>query len=95
MFLAFDTNLTESIKTMFVSGNDLLICGNHVYNHYRDCKDIGSYLCGDTIVDVAALCPNNVSLFLLLLLLIFVDVLKKHIDFNCFFLSHFFLSFIW
>ncbi|XP_055676710.1 Bardet-Biedl syndrome 7 protein homolog [Lutzomyia longipalpis] len=59
MFLSFDTNLTESIKSMFVSGADLLVCGNHVYNHYRDCKDVGSYLCGDTIVDVVALCPNN------------------------------------
>lgn len=46
---------------MYVSGNDMILCGNHVYNHYRDCKDIGSYLCGDTIVDVVALCPNNVS----------------------------------
>lgn len=63
MFLSFDTNLTESIKSMFVSGADLLVCGNHVYNHYRDCKDVGSYLCGDTIVDVVALCPNNVSVF--------------------------------
>lgn len=46
---------------MFVTGNDMILCGNHVYNHYRDCKDIGSYLCGDTIVDVVALCPSNVS----------------------------------
>lgn len=61
IFLSFDTNLTEPIKSMFVSGNDLIICGNHVYNHYRDCKDVGSYLCGDTIVDVVALCPANVS----------------------------------
>ncbi|GAB0099000.1 Bardet-Biedl syndrome 7 protein homolog [Sergentomyia squamirostris] len=61
MFLSFDTNLTESIKSMFVSGADLLICGNHVYNHYRDCKDVGTYLCGDTIVDIAGLCPNNTS----------------------------------
>lgn len=60
IFLSFDTNLTEPIKSMFVNGNDLIACGNHVYNHYRDCKDIGSYLCGDTIVDAIALCPNNV-----------------------------------
>lgn len=62
MFLAFETNLTENIRSMFVSGSDLLVCGNHVYNHYKDCKEHGSYLCGDAIVDVAALCPNNVSL---------------------------------
>uniref|UniRef100_A0A182K4S1 RWD domain-containing protein n=1 Tax=Anopheles christyi TaxID=43041 RepID=A0A182K4S1_9DIPT len=61
LFLAFETSLTETIRSMCVSGSDLLVCGNHVYNHYRDCKEIGSYLCGDVIVDVAALCPNNTS----------------------------------
>lgn len=61
IFLTFTSNLTEPIKTMYISGNDMILCGNHVYNHYRDCKDIGSYLCGDTIVDVVALCPINVS----------------------------------
>lgn len=80
LFLSFDMNLTESIKSMwensrifesilfkliecfrYVTGNELIICGNHVYNHFRDCKDVGSYLCGDTIVDVVALCPNNVK----------------------------------
>lgn len=63
IFLTFTSNLTEPIKTMFVTGNDMILCGNHVYNHYRDCKDIGSYLCGDTIVDVVVVCPNNVSSF--------------------------------
>lgn len=62
MFLTFNSNLTEPIKSMFVDANDLLLCGNHVYNHYKDCKDVGSYLCGDTIVDVAALRLNNVRL---------------------------------
>ncbi|XP_035903414.1 Bardet-Biedl syndrome 7 protein-like [Anopheles stephensi] len=61
LFLAFETSLTETIRSMCVSGSDLLVCGNHVYNHYRDCKEVGSYLCGDVIVDVAALCPNNTS----------------------------------
>lgn len=60
LFLSFDTNLTETIKLMFVNGPDLMICGNHVYNHYKDCKDVGSYLCGDLIVYMVALYPNNV-----------------------------------
>lgn len=54
-FLAFETNMTESIKCMFVSGSDLMVCGNHVFNQYKDCKDNGSYLCGDTIVDIATI----------------------------------------
>nr|CAD7588384.1 unnamed protein product [Timema genevievae] len=52
LFLAFDTNLTEPIKSMNVSGSNLLICGKHVYNQYHDCKDANSYLCGDEINDV-------------------------------------------
>ena len=60
VFLSFDTNLTEPIKSMFVTGSDLMCCGNHSYTHYKDLKENGSYLCGDTIVDVAALNPNNV-----------------------------------
>ncbi|KRT79649.1 hypothetical protein AMK59_8765, partial [Oryctes borbonicus] len=39
----------------YVLGNDLFVCGKHIYNHYKDCKDVGSYLCGDCIVDVVAL----------------------------------------
>lgn len=61
VFLTFDTNLTEPIKSLVVTGNDLIVCGNHVYTHYKDCKESGSYLCGDTIVDCNVLCPNNVS----------------------------------
>lgn len=44
----------------FVLGNDLFLCGKHMYNHYRDCKDVGSYLCGDRIVDVIAFYADKV-----------------------------------
>lgn len=68
MFLTFTSNLTEPIRSMCINGNDMILCGNHVYNHYRDCKDIGSYFCGDSIVDVVVLCPNNVSDSIMLVL---------------------------
>ncbi|KAF7270542.1 hypothetical protein GWI33_016498 [Rhynchophorus ferrugineus] len=54
LFLVFDSGMTEPINSMFVLGNELFLCGKHVYSHFRDCKDLGSYLCGDTIVDVVA-----------------------------------------
>lgn len=44
----------------FVLGNDLFLCGKHIYNHFRDCKDVGSYLCGDRIVDVVAFYADKV-----------------------------------
>ncbi|XP_046582061.1 Bardet-Biedl syndrome 7 protein homolog isoform X2 [Haliotis rubra] len=54
-FLAFDTNMSEPIQSMYVEGSDLFTCGNFIYNHYRDCKDINHYLCGDKINDVITL----------------------------------------
>lgn len=76
VFLTFDTNLTEPIKSLCVTGNDLIVCGNHVYTHYKDCKESGSYLCGDTIVDCNVLCPNNVSTRV-------IDIEDLFIDLNC------------
>lgn len=78
MFLTFTSNLTEPIKSMYIMGNHMILCGNHVYNHYRDCKDIGSYLCGDTIVDVAVLCPNNVRHSIHVVLAMKIIMIKKH-----------------
>ncbi|XP_028401349.1 Bardet-Biedl syndrome 7 protein homolog isoform X1 [Dendronephthya gigantea] len=60
-FLGFDTNLTESIQSMFVSGPDLLLCGNYIYNHYQDCKDKNYYLCSDKISDVVSLTSKIIT----------------------------------
>ncbi|XP_075234502.1 BBSome complex member BBS7-like [Lycorma delicatula] len=55
LFLGFETSLTELIKSMHVSGSDLLVAGDHVYNHYKDCKDANAFLCGDKINDLISL----------------------------------------
>ncbi|XP_008266138.2 BBSome complex member BBS7 isoform X2 [Oryctolagus cuniculus] len=54
-FLSFETNLTESIKAMHISGSDLFLSANYIYNHYCDCKDQHYYLSGDKINDVICL----------------------------------------
>ncbi|KAL2780867.1 Bardet-Biedl syndrome 7 protein isoform a [Daubentonia madagascariensis] len=54
-FLSFETNLTESIKAMHISGSDLFLSASYIYNHYCDCKDQHYYLCGDKINDVICL----------------------------------------
>ncbi|XP_018568735.1 Bardet-Biedl syndrome 7 protein homolog [Anoplophora glabripennis] len=59
LFITFDSGMTETISTMFVLASELFLCGKHVYTHYRDCKDLGSYLCGDRIVDVVAFYSQN------------------------------------
>ncbi|XP_073459579.1 BBSome complex member BBS7 isoform X2 [Aquarana catesbeiana] len=54
-FLSFETNLTESIRAMHISGSDLFLCASYIYNHYCDCKDQHYYLSGDKISDVLCL----------------------------------------
>ena len=61
LFLQFETNLAESIQTMYISGSNLMVCGNYVYNHYNDCKDSNYLLAGDKINDVIALPVEKVK----------------------------------
>jgi Bardet-Biedl syndrome 7 protein len=62
LFLDFGTNLTETIESMSISGSNLLTCGNHVYNHYLDCRDTNYFLSEDVITDVLAL-PGEKVIF--------------------------------
>nr|XP_018917653.1 PREDICTED: Bardet-Biedl syndrome 7 protein homolog [Bemisia tabaci] len=55
LFLNFDTNRTEDIKHMFISGSDLLVAGDHVLNHYNDCKEVAEFMCSDGIMDIIGL----------------------------------------
>lgn len=52
-FLEFDTNMTETIMSMHIYGNDLFACGNYIYNHYYECQDKNYYLSSDRINDIA------------------------------------------
>jgi hypothetical protein len=58
-FLRFDTNLTEDIQNIYISGVDLFISGKNVYNHFEDCKDTDYFLCSDRINDVLCLPPER------------------------------------
>ncbi|XP_019866840.1 Bardet-Biedl syndrome 7 protein homolog [Aethina tumida] len=67
LFLTFDSGITEKIQSMFVLGSELILCGTHIFNHYRDCKEVGSYLCGDKIVDVISMYSHKTRRFLSLI----------------------------
>ncbi|XP_064481512.1 Bardet-Biedl syndrome 7 protein homolog [Ornithodoros turicata] len=54
-FLRFDTNITDTITSMCVCGNNLMVCSDYVYNHYLDCQDTNYYLCSDKINDMIVL----------------------------------------
>lgn len=60
-------NIINIVKYDFrkVFESDLLVTGEHCMTHYRDCKDIGSYICGDKIVDIAAIQLQNVCIFII------------------------------
>ncbi|XP_015717394.1 Bardet-Biedl syndrome 7 protein [Coturnix japonica] len=60
-FLSFETNLTEDIKAMHISGADLFLCASYIYNHYCDCKDKHYYLSRDKINDVLCLPVDKVN----------------------------------
>ena len=62
MFLDFDTNITESIKSISISGSHLMVAGDHVYNHYIDCRDANYFLSEDSIYDVLALPGEKVNI---------------------------------
>ncbi|CAG9839510.1 unnamed protein product [Diabrotica balteata] len=49
----------KKVSVQYFPGNDLFLCGKHIYTHFKDCKDSGSYLCGDRIVDVIAFQSKN------------------------------------
>ena len=61
LFLQFETNLAESIETMHISGSNLMVCGNYVYNQYNDCRDANYLLAGDKINDVLALPAEKIN----------------------------------
>ncbi|XP_029844333.2 Bardet-Biedl syndrome 7 protein homolog [Ixodes scapularis] len=54
-FLKFDTNITDTIRCMSVCGNDLMVCGEYVYNHYFECQDKNYFLSGGRINDMIVL----------------------------------------
>lgn len=60
-FLRFDTNMTEPITAMHISGNDLFLCGNFIFNHYYECQDQNYYLSGDHINDLICLDMDKVG----------------------------------
>ncbi|CAG0886131.1 unnamed protein product [Cyprideis torosa] len=60
-FLGFDTNLTENIQCMAVSGSDLLVSSTFAFNHYRDCLDTNYLVASDHINAMICLPQEKVT----------------------------------
>nr|XP_002127808.1 Bardet-Biedl syndrome 7 protein homolog [Ciona intestinalis] len=54
-FLDFNSNLTETVANLWISGSDLVVGGQYVFNHFSDCVDQGYYLASDKINDIMCL----------------------------------------
>ncbi|OUC44452.1 hypothetical protein D917_09094 [Trichinella nativa] len=50
-FLDFDTNKTDSIKSMSIYGVDMVLCSEYTMTHYHDCSETSYYLSDDRIYD--------------------------------------------
>ena len=57
-FLVFDTNLSDTIRSMYVWGADLHITGQYIYNMYSNCQDAHFFLSSDKIWDLCGV-PGN------------------------------------
>lgn len=60
-FLSLQTNLTDRIENICVSGNDLLICSQFAFSHFNNCKEIYHQMLGEDIRDVICLPVEKVD----------------------------------
>ncbi|GMR41579.1 hypothetical protein PMAYCL1PPCAC_11774 [Pristionchus mayeri] len=54
-FFAFETNLAEPIRRMFIYGVEMVTCGKRTYTHYHDCVQANHVVCPEDILDVVCL----------------------------------------
>ncbi|CAK1578384.1 unnamed protein product [Parnassius mnemosyne] len=69
VFLAIETSVSETITSMCILGSDLVLCSGCTVTHYRDLREIYSYICDDRVLDIAAFStPNSTRVRLLVLI---------------------------
>mmetsp|Transcript_1112 Transcript_1112/g.2602 ORF Transcript_1112/g.2602 Transcript_1112/m.2602 type:complete len:727 (+) Transcript_1112:53-2233(+) len=61
-FFRFNTNLTERIRKVVVSGQDMWLAGEYNFNQYLDCKDRHFYMSPDRINDMQVISGGMVAL---------------------------------
>ncbi|GMS88437.1 hypothetical protein PENTCL1PPCAC_10612, partial [Pristionchus entomophagus] len=54
-FFAFETNMAEPIRRMFIYGVEMVTCGKRTYTHYHDCVQAHHVICPEDILDVVCL----------------------------------------
>lgn len=54
-FFSYETNMTEPIRSMCVTGDNLCITGSYVFNSFKNSQETAYYLCPDKINDIVCL----------------------------------------
>ncbi|CAD5220021.1 unnamed protein product [Bursaphelenchus xylophilus] len=54
-FLSFESNMAETISSMYVYGVDLFLAGRNTVYQYHDCEEKANYMCTDKITDIICL----------------------------------------
>ncbi|CAH0628868.1 unnamed protein product [Chrysodeixis includens] len=65
VFLCIETALTETITSMCIMGNDLILCSGRTVTFYRDLREYNSYVCEDRVLDIAAFASTRIRLLVL------------------------------
>ncbi|XP_075972909.1 BBSome complex member BBS7-like isoform X2 [Anticarsia gemmatalis] len=66
VFLSIETSLSETITSMCILGNDLILCSGRTVTYYRDLREYHSYICEDRVLDIAAFASNRIRLLVLI-----------------------------
>nr|XP_032512101.1 Bardet-Biedl syndrome 7 protein homolog [Danaus plexippus plexippus] len=69
VFFAIETSVSETITSMSVIGNDLILCSGRTITFYRDLQELYTYICDDRVLDSTPFStPNSVRVRLLVII---------------------------
>ncbi|KAI6213926.1 hypothetical protein M3Y94_00209100 [Aphelenchoides besseyi] len=54
-FLSFESNMAETISSMYIYGVDMFLVGRNTLYHFHDCIEKNNYMCTDQITDILCL----------------------------------------
>ncbi|XP_045459351.1 Bardet-Biedl syndrome 7 protein homolog [Melitaea cinxia] len=69
VFLSIETSVSETITSMCVLGNDLIICSGKTVTFYRELQEQYSFVCDDRVLDAVAFAMPNKSRIRILVLI--------------------------
>ncbi|XP_046978906.1 Bardet-Biedl syndrome 7 protein homolog [Vanessa cardui] len=75
VFFSIETSVSETITSMCVLGNDLVLCSGRTVTLYRELQEIYCYVCEDRVLDAIAFATRNRNRIRILVLIANKEVL--------------------